>query len=77
MNITEATRLLKPYKVWILVPYLESDDPNIQHYYDFTQSLTEYTKVFDELKADWKWQPVTMDNYKEIIRSIFINSPFR
>lgn len=70
MRIAEATRLLKPYTIWVLAPHLESDDPNIQHYYDFTQSIKEYTKVFDELKATWKWQPVTMGNYKEIIRSI-------
>jgi hypothetical protein len=70
MKLSETTRLLKPYTIWVLAPHLESADPNIQHYYDFTQSIAEYTKVFAELKADWKWQPVTMDNYKEIIRSI-------
>ena len=70
MNTTEATRLLKPYTIWVLAPHLESDDPNIQHYYDFTQSIKEYTKVFEELKAQWKWQPVTMDNFKTIIASI-------
>ncbi len=70
MNIQEAIHLLKPYTVWVLAPYLESDDPNIQHYYDFTQSIQEYEKVFAQLKAGWKWQPVTMDNFKSIIRSI-------
>jgi D-alanine-D-alanine ligase len=70
MKTAEAIRLLKPYTIWVLAPHLESDDPNIQHYYDFSQSIKEYTKVFDELKAQWKWQPVTMDNYKTIIRSI-------
>ncbi len=70
MKISEATRLLKPYTIWVLAPHLESTDPNIQHYYDFTQSIKEYTKVFEELKASWKWQPVTMGNYKEIIRTI-------
>ena len=70
MKISEATRLLKPYTVWVLAPHLESEDPNIQHYYDFTQSIQEFTTVFENLKASWKWQPVTMDNYKSIIRSI-------
>ena len=65
-----STLSLKPYKIWVLAPYLESDDPNIRHYYDFTQSLAEYTKVFEELKAEWKWQPVTMGNFKDIIRNI-------
>ncbi|NOT50883.1 MAG: hypothetical protein HOP10_06375 [Chitinophagaceae bacterium] len=70
MKTAEAIQLLKPYTIWVLAPHLESDDPNIQHYYDFSQSIKEYTKVFDELKAQWKWQPVTMDNYKTIIKSI-------
>jgi D-alanine-D-alanine ligase len=70
MKTSEAIRLLKPYTIWVLAPHLESDDPNIKHYYDFTQSIKEYTKVFEELKASWKWQQVTMENYKDIIRSI-------
>jgi D-alanine-D-alanine ligase len=74
MKITEAVRLLKPYSIWVLAPHLESDDPNIQHYYDFTHSIQEFTKVFEELKVQWKWQPVTIDNYKEVIQSIAISS---
>ena len=70
MKTPEATRLLKPYIIWVLAPHLETDDPNLQHYYDFTQSIKEYTSVFNELKAEWKWQPVTMDNYRGIIRTI-------
>ncbi len=70
MKTIEATRLLKPYTIWVLAPHLESEDPNLKYYYDFTQSIAEYTKVFEELKAEWKWQPVTINNYKEIIASI-------
>ena len=71
MKATEsAAQLLKPYKIWVLAPHLESDDPNIRHYYDFSSSIAEHTKVFEELKADWKWQPVTMGNYKAIIKDI-------
>jgi D-alanine-D-alanine ligase len=74
MKTSEAIRLLKPYTVWVLAPHLESDDPNIQHYYDFTQSINEYARVFEELKTPWKWQPVTINNYKEIIHSIASSS---
>lgn len=66
--------LFAPYMVWVLAPHLESEDPNIQYYYDFTQSIKEYTRVFEELNVEWKWQPVTMDNFREIIRSIPENS---
>ncbi|MGK2861145.1 MAG: hypothetical protein ACSLE0_04390 [Chitinophagaceae bacterium] len=66
---SSADPILK-LKIWILFPYLETEDPNLQYYYDFSQSLGEYTKIFTELGADWAWQPVTMLNYKETISSI-------
>ena len=74
MKTAEAIKLLKPYTIWVLAPKIESEDPNIQYYYDFTQSIKEYTKVFDELKAEWKWQPVTMNDFKEVIRGITASS---
>ena len=61
---------IRKLKIWILFPHLETEDPNLQYYYDFSQSLEEYSKVFNELDADWTWQPVTMKNYKEVIASL-------
>ena len=72
IHIKEAKKLFAPYSLWVLAPHLESNDPNIQYYYDFTQSIREYTNVFSELGVDWKWQPVTIKDYKEVIRSIAI-----
>lgn len=56
--------------MWVLVPHLETDDPNLQYYYDFSQSQKEYTQVFAELKAQWQWQPVTMQNIPQTISDI-------
>ncbi len=56
--------------VWVLAPHLESEDPNISYYYDFTQSIAEYTTVFTELNMIWRWQPVTMQNFAVIINDI-------
>ncbi len=56
--------------VWVLAPLLESSDPNIDYYYDFSQSIAEYTKAFNELDVEWKWQPVTLKNYKKVIEGI-------
>lgn len=61
---------LNQLKIWVLVPFIESDDPTIQYYYDFSQSLSEFSTVFKELEVDWKWQPVTMDNFKSVIDEI-------
>ena len=58
------------YKMWVLVPHLETDDPNLKYYYDFSQSLKEYTQVFTELKAQWQWQPVTMQTIGQTISDI-------
>jgi D-alanine-D-alanine ligase len=61
---------LKKLKIWVLYPHLQTEDPNLQYYYDFTQSLNEYTAVFSQLKADWIWQPVTMTNFAKVIANI-------
>src|SRR5262249_50446000 len=57
-------------KIWLLIPQVVSDDPNIQYYYDFSQGLDEYKKVFDEMRVDWKWQPVTLNNFRKVIDEI-------
>lgn len=56
--------------VWVLAPHLETNDPNIDYYYDFSQSIAEYTKTFNELDVEWKWQPVTVKNYVSVINNI-------
>lgn len=56
--------------IWVLVPYIKTEDPNLQYYYDFSQSLLEYRKVCLDLHLELKWQPVEISNYKEIIQSI-------
>jgi D-alanine-D-alanine ligase len=61
---------IRKLKIWVLYPHLQTDDLNLKYYYDFSQSLKEYTAVFNELGADWTWQPVTLDNFKETISSI-------
>lgn len=61
---------LKQLYVWVLAPHLETNDPNIDYYYDFSQSIAEYTKTFNELDVNWKWQPVTLHNYQRIIENI-------
>ncbi len=57
-------------KVWVLAPLLETNDANIDYYYDFTQSIAEYDKTFKELGIEWKWQPVTIKDYADVIEII-------
>ena len=60
----------EPFFIWVLAPQLETDDPNLQYYYDFTENIKEFTRAFETLKLQWKWQYVTVHNYKEIIDRI-------
>lgn len=66
-----------PLFIWVLAPHLVTNDANIDYYYDFSQSIDEYTKVFEELNLNWKWQPVTQDNYKSVINDISASSSFQ
>src|SRR4051812_36562676 len=59
-----------PLKIWVLAPSLKSDDENLDYYYDFSQSILEYTKTFEEIAVEWLWQPVSMDDYESIINRI-------
>ncbi|MEK6780675.1 MAG: hypothetical protein AABY93_03160 [Bacteroidota bacterium] len=58
------------YFVWVIAPYLETQDPNLQYYYDYTQSILEYTKVFSEIGCEWKWVNVTLPAVEEVILTI-------
>ncbi|CAN5219899.1 hypothetical protein BH09BAC3_BH09BAC3_26550 [soil metagenome] len=58
------------YLIWILAPFLVTDDPNLKYYYDYTQSIAEYRKVFNEVGCEWKWQDVRIDNIEEVILRI-------
>ncbi|MFZ1677975.1 MAG: hypothetical protein WAT91_11910 [Saprospiraceae bacterium] len=62
----------KQIKVWVLAPLLESNDAKIDYYYDFSQSIAEYDKTFAALGIEWKWQPVTINDFSEIIETIVI-----
>ena len=45
----------KPPKIWVLAPRLETQDENLDYYYDFTHSIQEYEKVFAQLQLNWEW----------------------
>jgi D-alanine-D-alanine ligase len=57
-------------KVWVLAPAIESKDEHIDYYYDFTQSIAEYTAVFKTLNILWEWKEINMNNFKAVINEI-------
>ena len=59
-------------KVLVLAPSLTTSDDHIDYYYDFSQCIAEYTKVFDELQINWQWQPVTIFDYQEVIEKMLV-----
>ena len=62
----------EPYFIWVLAPQLDTDDPNLKHYYDFDANIKEFANAFDELQMSkkWQWQYVTINNFKSIIDKI-------
>jgi len=70
MKRTLPSPNLSSYHVWVLAPELETNDPNLTHYYDFTHSINEYKVVFDELGVGWTWTPVTLKNMRDTIAHI-------
>lgn len=60
----------QPLKIWVLAPTVPHTDENIHYYYDFSQSIAEYERVFAELKICWQWQEVTMLDYQTVIGQI-------
>lgn len=59
-----------PLRVWVLAPHVVHNDEQLDYYYDFSQSIEEYNRVFAALDLPWIWQPVTLDDYPEVIRKI-------
>ena len=63
-----------PLLVWVLAPLVETDDVDIAWYADFSQSQAEYERAFAALGVAWRWQPVTMRNYEQVIQTILRES---
>ncbi|GAA4740937.1 hypothetical protein [Flavisolibacter ginsenosidimutans] len=53
--------------VLVLAPQVQTADETIDYYYDFSQSIEEFTRAFALLNLKWQWQTVTMQNYKALI----------
>jgi len=58
------------FKVWVFAPYLETTDPKLSAYYDYTQSIAEFTKVFTELNCEWEWVNITLKNLHQEIAKV-------
>lgn len=61
---------LAKIKIWVLVPMLDTVDPNLAYYSDYGLSFAEYDKAFKTLNLPWHWQPVRTHDFKQIIDSI-------
>ena len=53
--------------VWVLVPVVPTDDPNLAWYSDHSMAHAEFARAFEALKAEWRWQPISMKDHKQVI----------
>ncbi len=71
---TGEAPLAAPLLVWVLAPYLETNDPNIDCYSDYSQSRAEYQRVFADLGIAWRWEPVTLDGVEAALDRVMRES---
>ncbi len=60
----------RPLTIWVLVPFVETSDPNLAYYNDYSQSRAEYARVFAALGHAWNWTPVLLSDYERVIDKI-------
>ncbi len=65
---------ITPLLVWVFAPYIETADPNLDYYNDYSQSRAEYERVFAALALAWRWELVTMDNFEATINRVIRDS---
>ena len=60
----------KPMLVWVLAPFVVTSDPTLDYYNDYSQSQAEFARAFDALGIAWRWQPVTIHDFRVVIDAI-------
>ncbi len=65
-----TTDTIHEYAVWVLLPTLETDDPNLKYYYDFEPALAEYTRAFSALGIPWQWRSVRVHDIDAVLEEI-------
>ena len=54
----------------MLVPLVESADPSLDYYNDYSQARAEFERAFEELGIQWRWEPVTTRSFRSTIDRI-------
>lgn len=57
---------LQDYAIWVLLPSLETDDPNLQYYYDFEPALAVAHVLFSNSAVSGNGVPL---HYLQLLRS--------
>ncbi|HRI00932.1 MAG TPA: hypothetical protein PK006_07770 [Saprospiraceae bacterium] len=70
IDIEQIERFKSNYDLIVLAPKIETEDPNIAYYYDFQQSIQEYTSVFNQFDISWQWIELSLNNFKERIQAL-------
>ena len=60
----------RPTLVWVLVPVAETTDGALDYYNDYSQSQAEFERAFLALGMPWRWQPVTLRDFRRVIDGI-------
>lgn len=68
---------LHRHALWVLLPALDTSDPNLRYYYDFEPALAEYKRVFAALGCAWQWRRVRLADIGAVLDEIQMASGAR
>jgi len=65
---------IEDYAVWVLIPALDTEDPNIKYYYDFEPALAEYSRSFSHLGIKWRSKELRLQDVERSLDEIAVDS---
>ena len=60
----------RPALVWVLVPLADTTDGALDYSSDYSQSEAEFARAFLALGIEWRWQPVTLLDFRSVLDDI-------
>lgn len=60
--------------IWVFIPYRITEEGLVSKEYDTPGTYQELIDVFSELKLQWKWQPVTLENMYDVVQEVAASS---
>jgi D-alanine-D-alanine ligase len=74
LHTAAKTATRAPTLVWVLAPLVETNDPTLDYYNDYSTARAEYQRAFQALDVEWRWQPITTGDHRRVIDQLVAES---